>query len=76
MGKKDLEPLLNRIADALERLAPESAWVNDINAADAFIWQAESGRLAPVVKVNRIPIDLLKGIDRQTDHAHRARGHR
>ena len=63
----DLLATLTRIADALDRLAPDAGGANDIAAADAFIWQAEGDRLVPVTKVNRIPIDLLKGIDRQTD---------
>ncbi|MBI3112935.1 MAG: ATP-binding protein, partial [Rhodospirillales bacterium] len=39
----------------------------DLDAADAFIWMAESLRLEPVGTVNRVEIKLLKGIDRQMD---------
>ena len=67
MSNDDLLPTLKRIADALERLAPAAPEATDIASADAFIWRAETGRLEPVDKVNRIPLDLLKGIDRQTD---------
>lgn len=59
--------LLSRIADALERLAPAVAPENDLHAADAFIWRAESCRLEPVPAVNRIDLGLLRGIDRQID---------
>ncbi len=59
--------LLRRIADALERLAPASPATPDFAAAEAFVWRAERGTLAPVVKVNRVELPLLKGIDRVRD---------
>ena len=67
MSKTDLLPLLTRVADALERLAPTAPPKNDLNAADAFIWHAEGEWLEPVKAVNRVEIDLLKGIDRVRD---------
>ena len=63
----DLSPLLYRIADALERLAPAAAAVNDLDAADAFIWHAEREWLEPVPIVNRVSLGLLRGIDRVRD---------
>jgi len=63
----DLGPLLYRIADALERLAPAAAIVNDLAAADAFIWHADREWLEPVPVVNRVALDLLRGIDRVRD---------
>ena len=63
----DLGPLLYRIADALERLAPAAAAVNDLDAADAFIWHAEREWLEPVPIVNRVALGLLRGIDRVRD---------
>jgi predicted AAA+ superfamily ATPase len=63
----DALPLLARIADALERLAPPAAADADLAAADAFVWHADTGALTPVAKVNRIDIALLRGIDRQAD---------
>jgi len=59
--------VLRRIADALERLAPPQAPKLDFAAADAFIWHAEGHRLAPVRRVNRVEMSLLKGIDRVRD---------
>ena len=59
--------LLARIADALERLAPPLAPAPDFDAAEAFIWRADSGALAPVLRVNRIDISLLRGVDRVRD---------
>src|SRR6266851_779381 len=67
MTEPDLVPLLHRIADALERLAPASAAVNDFDAADAFVWHADREWCEPVPSVNRVPIVLLRGIDRVRD---------
>jgi predicted AAA+ superfamily ATPase len=58
---------LERIAAALERLAPPSARVPDLAKADAFVWHAEGSRLVPVPRVNRVEMALLKGIDRMRD---------
>jgi uncharacterized protein len=63
----DLLPLLNRIADALERLAPPAAPANELEASDAFVWHADRGWLEPVHQVNRVEIGLLRGIDRVRD---------
>ena len=57
---------LERIAVALERLAPQRTALPDLTAADAFIWHPD-GRLAPVARVNRVEMSLLKGIDRVRD---------
>ncbi len=59
--------LLKRIADALERLAPVAAREADFTAADAFVWHAAGRRLSPVPKVNRVEMNLLRGIDRVRD---------
>ena len=66
MSTEDIAPLLHRIADALDRLAPAVTVETDLSVADAFVWQAEADLLEPVEKVSRVPLDLLKGIDRQT----------
>ncbi|HET9715147.1 MAG TPA: ATP-binding protein [Pseudolabrys sp.] len=62
----DQHAVLERIASALDRLAPERATAADLEAADAFIWHPD-GRLTPVVQVNRVEMSLLKGIDRVRD---------
>ena len=67
MTNTDLLPLLHRIADALDRLAPAAAPVNDLEAGDAFVWHADRGWLEPVHQVNRVEIGLLRGIDRVRD---------
>jgi predicted AAA+ superfamily ATPase len=58
---------LDRIADALERLAPAPAPVPDFDAADAFLWHAAPDRLEPVPAVSRVDLSLLLGIDRARD---------
>ncbi len=63
----DLAPLLARIADALERIAPPARAGVDLAAADAFVWTAAGRRLQPVPRVNRVALDLLHGIDRVRD---------
>ena len=57
------ENLLARIAEALERLSPPAAAAPDFSAADAFVWRAETQKLAAVKKVSRVDISLLRGVD-------------
>ena len=64
---KKLEPLLERIAGALDRLAPPASPQNDLERADAFVWHADRSWLEPVPQVNRVDLDLLQGIDRVRD---------
>jgi predicted AAA+ superfamily ATPase len=59
--------LLTRIADALERLAPQTRAATDFASADAFIWHPEGRKLAPVPRVNRVGMSLFKGIYRVRD---------
>ncbi len=62
-----IEPLLARIAAALERLAPPPPPPIDFAAADAFVWEADDFRLVPVPAVNRVGLDLLQGIAQVRD---------
>ena len=59
--------LLTRIAEALERLAPQQKPLADLSRGDAFNWAAATSTLEPVPRVNRLPLGLLKGIDRVRD---------
>ena len=59
--------VLERIATALERLAPGPQPLPDFARADAFVWHPDGGRLAPITRVNRVELSLLKGIDRVRD---------
>ena len=67
VGQADLAPLLSRLVEALERLAPPRLAKPDFAAADAFVWQAAGRRLSPVPQVNRVAMALLRGIDRSRD---------
>jgi uncharacterized protein len=61
------ETLLTRIAEALERLRPPPLTLPDFDASDAFLWHVAPDRLEPVARVNRVPLELLVGIDRVRD---------
>jgi predicted AAA+ superfamily ATPase len=63
MSDPDLKPLLHRIANALERLQPTDPAPPDLASADAFVWQAQGGRLQPVPNVAHVDLALLVGID-------------
>lgn len=58
---------LERIADLLERLVPARPSEPDFDVADAFVFVADPASLHPVQRVNRVEIELLKGIDRNRD---------
>ena len=67
MIEKELVPLLERIANALERLAPQPMAKPILTGADAFVWHSEPECLEPVSEVNRVDLDLLRGIKQQTE---------
>jgi len=67
IARPDGADVLERIASALERLAPQQAALPDFVRADAYVWHPEGRRLAPVERVNRVEMSLLKGIDRVRD---------
>ena len=58
---------LERIASALERLAPAPMPAPDFTAADAFAWHTGPDRLEPVPRVSRVDIGLLIGVNRSRD---------
>jgi predicted AAA+ superfamily ATPase len=61
------EDVFERIANALERLAPPHPRPPDFAVADAYIWYPSGRTLGPVPRVNRVDMSLLKGIDRMRD---------
>ena len=67
MSQHDLTAPLIRIAEALERLAPPAPPAPDFAVAEAFVWRASGGVFQPVARVNRTPLELLTGVDRQRD---------
>lgn len=58
---------MDRIAAALERLAPAPMAAPDFSEASAFVWHVEPDRLETVPVVSRIDLSLLIGIDRARD---------
>ncbi len=62
-----LNQKLDRLTQVLEQHLDVNSRSNDLNAANAFVWQAETAWLQPVPKVNRVDLDLLKGIDNVRD---------
>ncbi len=70
MSDKDLNAIaerLDRLLGLVERAVPPVPAKPDFAAADAFVWAAASRGLQPVAVVNRVEIDLLKGIDHLRD---------
>lgn len=62
-----LLPLLTRIAESLERLAPPAPSTPDFSAAEGFLWHPAPGVLEGVPAISRVPLSLLKGIDHIRD---------
>ena len=54
---------LNRIADALERLAPAPAALPDLSKANVFIWNIRPDRIEEVSGFNNVNLNILRGID-------------
>ena len=57
---------LEAIASHLSAAAPARGALKSFATADAFVWHPD-GRLAPVPRVSRVELGLLKGIDRMRD---------
>jgi uncharacterized protein len=65
---KNLEiTVLNRIAEALERISPAPPPAPNFKKYDAFMWASTPPTLEPVAKVNRVDLELLKGVDQSRD---------
>jgi hypothetical protein len=71
--KSPSEATAERIANALEAIAghlsaasPADKAIESFGATDAFVWHPD-GRLAPVPRVSRVDLGLLKGIERMRD---------
>jgi predicted AAA+ superfamily ATPase len=62
-----LNKKLDRLIEAVSRLAPPPVPETDLATADCFVWQADPGFLEPVRKVNRVDIGLIRGVDRVRD---------
>lgn len=62
-----IESLLRKISATLERMAPAEDAPAPLNSADAFIWHSENGDMEAVTPINRVDINLLRGIDAQKE---------
>ena len=58
---------MKRIADALERQWPPLPNSADLLPSEAYVWHSDVRQLLPVHKVNRLALELLRGIDEQRD---------
>ena len=61
----DTDDALNRIAEALQRLAPEGRAPTDWLSAPAYLWTGSAGR--PIARIEAPSLALLKGIGRQKE---------
>ena len=61
-----LKPVLERIASALERLAPETSIVEQKMDSTAYVWDKELNHLKAIKNVSRLDLTLLKGLEQQT----------
>jgi len=53
---------LERIANALERIAPPEKKINKLDESEGFIYESKTGLIRPIDNINRISIKLLQGI--------------
>lgn len=70
MTDKSIEMIaakLDLLIAAVNRLAPAMPAATELGEADCFVWSAESACLEPVSRVNRVDLDLIKGVDRVRD---------
>ena len=58
---------MDRIAKALERMAPAPLDAPDFDAASAFVWHTGPDRLEPVSRVSKVELKLLLGVERARD---------
>ncbi|MEP2642084.1 ATP-binding protein [Roseobacter sp.] len=58
---------MDRIAQALERLAPAPRPAPDFSQAPAFVWHVDPDRLEPVPQIARVDLSLLVGVERSRD---------
>ena len=62
---EQIKKIFNRIADALERIAPSYQFPNNLNDAEGFIWEAQLRKLQTIDKIERLPLTCLQGIEPQ-----------
>jgi len=65
MVDKSTNIFLERIANALERIAPPEKKIKNLNKSEGFVFDSKTGLIRPVEQINRISLSLLQGINHQ-----------
>ena len=68
MKNPEFIPILQRIAEILEKFQPPKLKTPTFENENAFVWKADQALLSPVKDINRIPIELLRGIELSLIH--------
>lgn len=63
MLPETLEEKLDRLIATIAQLVPQQAEPSDLSAADCFVWSPEISALEPILRVNRVDISLIKGVE-------------
>jgi len=58
-----LQQKFDKLLEILARMAPPQPQPIQADAADCFVWDASFLRFEPILDVNRIDFDLIKGVD-------------
>lgn len=67
MTNENLDHKLDQLIAILSRMAPPEIKPLDMDQCDCFVWIPEKLTLNPVKHVNRIDIDLIKGVEQARD---------
>ncbi len=67
MIDENLNHKLDQLIAILSRMAPAEAKPLNMDHCDCFVWNPDKLALMPVKHVNRIDIDLIKGVDQARD---------
>ncbi|MDC1133476.1 ATP-binding protein [Alphaproteobacteria bacterium] len=62
MDEQKRDEILERIANALERMAPPEKKIDNLDGSEGFIYEAKTGLIRPLNIINRISLGLLQGI--------------
>ncbi|MBX3578057.1 MAG: ATP-binding protein [Rhizobiaceae bacterium] len=65
--REELRSQIERLAAAVDRLAPREPAAPRLDDADCFVWNPQPGELDPVHRVNRVDLTLIRGVDHVRD---------
>jgi len=65
MVDKSTNIFFERIANALERIAPPEKKIKNLDKSEGFVFDSKTGLIRPVEQINRISLSLLQGINHQ-----------